>query len=167
MWLLCKKLATTLSLSKNCMKYSPSRSQFLSRTFCFSYQPCRLKKCLIWTTKSQRKFLIIWTSSIKYVPHYFCNASKMTFAKTVMKVFLDNVLSLVIQETLINPVPFMFCSESVFAIKSDLVKKITSEFKIKRFQREELTQKFETLNAGYNICKQYVAQASFSKFSHS
>ena len=94
--------------------------------------------------------------SIRYVPHYFCNAPKMTFTETAMKVFLNNVPSLVIQETLINPVPFMFCSESVFAMKLNLVKKIALESKTKRFQREELTQKLRTLNAGYNICKQYV-----------
>ena len=71
--------------------------------------------------------------------YYFCNAFKMTFAETVMKVFLDNVPSLVIQKTLVNSVSSMFCPESVFAMKSDLVKKIASEFKIKRFQRKKLT----------------------------
>ena len=77
-----------------------------------------------------------------------------------MKVFLDNVPSLVIQETVVNQVPRMFCPESVFAMESDLVKKITSESEVKRLQREELTRKLGTLNAGYSICKQYVARGS-------
>ncbi|KAI4226462.1 MAG: hypothetical protein LQ349_006877, partial [Xanthoria aureola] len=80
------------------------------------------------------------------------------FYKTAMKVFLDNVPSLVIQETIVNEVPRMFCPESVFAMESDLVKKIASESEAKRLQREELTRKLGTLDAGYGICKQYVAR---------
>ncbi|KAL9613031.1 MAG: hypothetical protein Q9167_002421 [Letrouitia subvulpina] len=79
------------------------------------------------------------------------------FYKTAMKVFLDNVPSLVIQETIVNQVPRMFCPESVFAMESDLVSKIASESEAKRLQREELTRKLGTLEAGYRICKQYTA----------
>lgn len=75
-----------------------------------------------------------------------------------MKVFLDNFPSLVIQETVVNQVPRMLCPESVFAMESDLVKKIASESEAKRLQREELTRKLGTLDAGYGICKQYVAR---------
>ena len=77
-----------------------------------------------------------------------------------MRVFLDNVPSLVIQETVVNQVPRMFCPESVFAMESDLVKKIASESENKRLQREELTRKLGTLDAGYGICKQYVARGN-------
>ncbi|KAL8663745.1 MAG: hypothetical protein Q9168_008039 [Polycauliona sp. 1 TL-2023] len=82
------------------------------------------------------------------------------FYKTAMKVFLDNVPSLVIQETFVNQVPRMFCPESVFAMESDLVKKIASESEAKRLQREELTRKLGILDAGYGICKQYVARGN-------
>ena len=75
-----------------------------------------------------------------------------------MKVFLDNVPSLPIQETVVNQVPGMFCPESVFAMESDLVKKVASESEAKTFQRGELTRKLATLDAGYSICKQYVAR---------
>ncbi|KAL9002660.1 MAG: hypothetical protein Q9188_004427 [Gyalolechia gomerana] len=82
------------------------------------------------------------------------------FYKTALKVFLDNVPSLVIQETIVNQVPVMFCPESVFAMDSDMVKKVASESEVKRLQREELTRKLGTLNAGYGICKQYVARGN-------
>ncbi|KAK3173245.1 hypothetical protein OEA41_006574 [Lepraria neglecta] len=82
------------------------------------------------------------------------------FYKTAMEVFLDNVPSLVIQETIVNQVPRMLCPESVFAMESDLVKKIASESEAKRLQREELTRKLGTLEAGYGICKQCVARGS-------
>jgi hypothetical protein len=42
----------------------------------------------------------------------------------------------------------------------DLVKKIASESEAKRLQREELTRKLGTLDAGYGICKQYVARGN-------
>ena len=77
-----------------------------------------------------------------------------------MKVFLDNVPSLVIQETIVNQVPRMFCPESVFSMESDLVRKIASESEAKKLQREELTRKLGTLDAGHRICKQYVAWGS-------
>ena len=77
-----------------------------------------------------------------------------------MKVFLDNIPSLVIQETIVNQVPRMFCLDSVFAMESDLVRKIASESEAKKLQREELTRKLATLHAGYGICKQYVAWGS-------
>ena len=44
-----------------------------------------------------------------------------------MKVFLDNVPSLVIQETIVNQMPRMLCPESVFAMEPDLVRKIASD----------------------------------------
>ena len=75
-----------------------------------------------------------------------------------MKVFLDNVPSLVIQQTIVNQVSRMFCPESVFAMESDLVKKIASESEAKILQRQELTRKLRTLEAGYRICKQYVSR---------
>ncbi|KAL8657071.1 MAG: hypothetical protein Q9226_002279 [Calogaya cf. arnoldii] len=43
------------------------------------------------------------------------------FYKTAMEVFLDNVPSLIIQETVVNQVPRMLWPESVFAMESDLV----------------------------------------------
>ena len=84
--------------------------------------------------------------------------------KTAMKVFLDNVPSLVIQETIVNQVPRMFCPESVIAMKSDLVQKIASESEVKRIQREELTRKLGTLEAGYGICKQCVARGTSGRY---
>ena len=77
-----------------------------------------------------------------------------------MKVFLDNVPTLVIQETIVNQVPRMFCPESVFTMESDLVKKIAAESEIKRLRREELTRKLGTLTAGYGICKQCVIRGN-------
>ena len=75
-----------------------------------------------------------------------------------MKVFLDDVPSLVIQQTIVNRVPHMFSPASVFAMGSDLVEKIASESEAKRLQREALLQKLRTLDTGYNICKRYVAR---------
>ena len=77
-----------------------------------------------------------------------------------MKVFLDNIPTLVIQETIVNHVPRMFCPESVFAMESDLIRKIASESEVKRLRREELIRKLGTLDAGHSICKQYVARRS-------
>ena len=77
-----------------------------------------------------------------------------------MKVFLDNVPSLVIQQPIVNQMPSIFCPESVFAMDTDLVKKITSESDAKRIQREELKRKLATLDTGHQICKQYIARGS-------
>ena len=84
----------------------------------------------------------------------------LLLAKTAMKVFLDNVPTLVIQETIVNQLPRMFCPESVFAMKSDLVEKIASESEARRLQREEFIRKLGTLETGYGICKQYVGRAN-------
>ena len=75
-----------------------------------------------------------------------------------MKVFLDNVPTLVIQEPIVNSVPRMFCPESVFAMESDLVKKIASESEAKILHGQELTRKLQTLEAGHRICKQYISR---------
>ncbi|KAI4088874.1 MAG: hypothetical protein LQ339_008648 [Xanthoria mediterranea] len=64
------------------------------------------------------------------------------FYKTAMKVFLDNIPSLVIQETIVNEVPRIFCPE------------------------EELTRKLGTLDAGYGICKQYIARGNSGLKEH-
>ena len=83
-----------------------------------------------------------------------------------MKVFLDNVPGFVIQEAIVNQVPRLFRPELVFAMEPDLVEKIASESEAKRFQREELNRKLGTLNAGYAICKQYIARGNSSRSSH-
>ena len=76
----------------------------------------------------------------------------LLLAKSAMKVFLDNVLTFVIQETIVNQLPRIVCPESVFAMKSDLVEMIASESEARRLQREEFIRKPGTLETGYDIC---------------
>lgn len=75
-----------------------------------------------------------------------------------MKLFIDNVPTLVTEVTLLAPIPHTFCPKAVFKMKPEIVTKIAAESDERKSEREELTRKKNVLDAGRRICRQYAAR---------
>ena len=72
-----------------------------------------------------------------------------------MKLFTDNVPTLVIQASIVRGMHNILCPTNVFAMDPELVAKIAGESEDKVLEREELLRKLATLEAGSRICNQY------------
>ena len=82
-----------------------------------------------------------------------------------MKLFIDNVPTLVTEVTLLAPISRMFCPKVVYKMKPEMIAEIASEAEEKRWKREELSRKLETLESGWGICRRHVARMKAGKLS--
>ena len=73
-----------------------------------------------------------------------------------MRLFIDNVPSQAIQGPIIRELPSTFGPMVVCSMTADSVMRIAGESEEKRTHREELLRKKRTLEAGAQMCKQYV-----------
>lgn len=80
-----------------------------------------------------------------------------------MKLFIDNIPTLVTEVTLLAPIPRMFCPKVVYKMKPDMIAQIASESEEKKLEREELSLKLETLESGWGICRRHVARMKAGK----
>lgn len=77
-----------------------------------------------------------------------------------MKLFIDNVPTVVTEVTLLNPLLSMFCPKVVYNMEPKDVERIAAESEEKRSEREELTRKLEVLKEGRTTCRLYAERAS-------
>lgn len=77
-----------------------------------------------------------------------------------MKLFIDNVPTVVTEVTLLNPLLSMFCPKVVYNMKPKDVERIAAESEEKRSGREELTRKLEVLREGRTTCRLYAERTS-------
>ena len=75
-----------------------------------------------------------------------------------MKLFIDNIPTLVTEVTLVSPIPTMLCPQAVFSMRPKVVTDIAAESEEKKSQRDELTRKLKVLDAGLRICRLYAAR---------
>ena len=80
-----------------------------------------------------------------------------------MKLFIDNVPTVVTEVTLLNPLLSMFCPKVVYNMKPKDVERIAAESEEKRSEREELTRKLEVLREGRTTCRLYAERTSTGK----
>lgn len=80
-----------------------------------------------------------------------------------MKIFMDNVPTLVIQASIVRKIPELFSPKTVSDMSDDVVKKIAEEPEDKVSQREELLSRLEILEKGARICREYNFHSSSSK----
>lgn len=81
-----------------------------------------------------------------------------------MKLFIDNVPTLVTEVMLLGPIPRMFCPKVVYKMKPEMIAQIASESEEKKLEREELSRKLETLEGGWGICRRHVGRMKAGKF---
>ena len=77
-----------------------------------------------------------------------------------MKLFIDNVPTVVTEVTLLNPLLSMFCPKVVYNMKPKDVERIAAESEEKRSEREELIRKLEVLREGRTTCRLYAERTS-------
>lgn len=77
-----------------------------------------------------------------------------------MKLFIDNVPTVVTEVTLLNPLLSMFCPKVVYNMKPKDVERIAAESEEKRSEREELTRKLGVLREGRTTCRLYAERTS-------
>lgn len=82
-----------------------------------------------------------------------------------MKLFIDNVPTLVIEVALIEPILNMFCPTHVISMKIETVASIAAENEEKKSIRDALTRKLTVLNAGAITCQVYAARQSARKLT--
>lgn len=80
-----------------------------------------------------------------------------------MKLFIDNIPTLVTEVMLLAPIPRMFCPKVVYKMKPEMIAQIASESEEKKLEREELSRKLETLESGWGICRRHVARMKAGK----
>lgn len=80
-----------------------------------------------------------------------------------MKLFIDNIPTLVTEVMLLAPIPRMFCPKVVYKMKPEMIAQIASESEEKKVEREELSRKLETLEIGWGICRRHVARMKAGK----
>lgn len=77
-----------------------------------------------------------------------------------MKLFIDNVPTVVTEVTLLIPLLSMFCPKVVYNMKPKDVERIAAESEEKRSEREELIRKLEVLREGRTTCRLYAERTS-------
>ncbi|MCJ1465027.1 hypothetical protein MMC07_003642 [Pseudocyphellaria aurata] len=82
------------------------------------------------------------------------------FYKVAMKLFIDNVPTVVTEVTLLIPLLSMFCPKVVYNMDPKIVERIAAESEEKRSEREELTRKLNILTEGRTTCRLYAKRAS-------
>lgn len=80
-----------------------------------------------------------------------------------MKIFMDNVPSLVIQAPIVRKVSSMLCPADVYSMTSEIVAKVAGESEEKAAHRVQLLQTRHTLDNGARICKQHAMRPSYCK----
>lgn len=80
-----------------------------------------------------------------------------------MKLFIDNIPTLVTEVMLLAPITRMFCPRVVYKMKPEMVARIASESEEKKLKREELSRKLRTLESGWGICRRHVARMKTGK----
>lgn len=80
-----------------------------------------------------------------------------------MKLFIDNIPTLVTEVMLLAPIPRMFCPKVVYKMKPEMIAQIASESEEKKLEREALSSKLETLESGWGICRRHVARMKAGK----
>lgn len=80
-----------------------------------------------------------------------------------MKLFIDNIPTLVTEVMLLAPISRMFCPKVVYKMKPDMIAQIASESEEKKWKREELSRKLKTLESGWGICRRHVARMKAGK----
>ena len=85
--------------------------------------------------------------------------------QTALKLFIDNVPTLVIEVALIEPILNMFCPTHVISMKTETVASIAAENEEKKSIRDALTRKLTVLNAGATTCQVYAARQSARKLT--
>lgn len=91
-----------------------------------------------------------------------CDASfnGLILDQVAMKLFIDNIPTVVTEVTLLNPLLSMFCPKVVYSMKPKDVERIAAESEEKRSEREELTRKLEVLKEGRTTCRLYAERTS-------
>lgn len=84
--------------------------------------------------------------------------------KVALKLFIDNIPTLVNEVALLAPILNMFCPKVVFKMKPEIVTNIMTESDEKKTEREELTHKKRVLDTGRDICRQYASRKTTGEF---
>lgn len=80
-----------------------------------------------------------------------------------MKLFIDNIPTLVTEVMLLAPISKIFCPKVVYKMKPEMIAQIASESEGKKWKREELSRKLKTLDSGWRICRRHVARMKAGK----
>lgn len=80
--------------------------------------------------------------------------------QVAMKLFIDNVPTMVTEVTLLIPLLSMFCPKVVYNMDPKDVERIAAESEEKRSEREELMRKLEILTEGRTTCRLYAKRTS-------
>ena len=80
--------------------------------------------------------------------------------QTAMKLFIDNVPTLVTEVAIISPLPTLFQPKDVLAMTEQEVSAITAESKENKARRDELTSQLTVLKDGARTCKEYATYRS-------
>lgn len=80
--------------------------------------------------------------------------------QVAMKLFIDNVPTVVTEVTLLNPLLSMFGPKVVCNMNSKDVERIAAESEEKRSKREVLIRKLEVLREGRTTCRLYAERTN-------
>jgi hypothetical protein len=80
-----------------------------------------------------------------------------------MKVFMDNVPTLVIQAGILRNLDQAFCPSAVYKMNEDTVAAIAGESEAASAERKITLAQLGTLQAGARICRQYALKSEKSE----